>query len=187
MARQSKEEREREEQEARRRIAQAQIRQFPDPVLRSATKPIEHFDDDLRLLVDRMVELGEDAVGAGLAAPQIGLLRRIAVVNFRDDEPWIALVNPEIIEYSEETEIGGEGCLSLDILLREQHSVPVARSTRIRVRWQDVDGAVEERELIDMDARIVQHEVDHLDGILTIDRAEPEAKREALRILRERI
>ncbi len=187
MARQTKEEREQAEIETRRRIAQAQIRQFPDPVLRTETRPVVDFDDDLAALVERMIELGEDAVGAGLAAPQIGLLRRLAVVNFRDDEPWIAMVNPKIVECSDETEVGGEGCLSLDVLLRQQYSVPVERSTRIVVRWQDVDGTTIEKELVDMDARIVQHELDHLDGVLTIDRTTPEAKREALRILREQI
>jgi len=176
-----------DEREARRRIAQAQIRQFPDPVLRSQTHPVEDFDDDLRALAARMFELAEDAVGAGLAAPQIGLLRRFAVViSFTDDE-WMSMINPEIIEYSEETEVGGEGCLSLEILLREHHSVPVERSTRIRVRWQDEQGDVHEDEFLDMPARIVQHEVDHLDGILTIDRAAPADKREALKILRERL
>jgi peptide deformylase len=97
------------------------------------------------------------------------------------------MVNPEIVEYSEETEVGGEGCLSLEILLKEQHSVPVERSTRITVRWQDEDGDWQEDEFLDMPARIVQHEVDHLNGILTIDRAAPADKREALKILRERL
>jgi peptide deformylase len=174
-----------EEREARRRIAQAQIRQFPDPVLRSETHPVEEFDDDLKALAARMFGLAEDAVGAGLAAPQIGLLRRFAVVSLDDDEGWIAMANPEIVVFSDETEVGGEGCLSLDVLLREGHSVPVARSTRITVRWQDLDGAWRERELLDMPARIVQHEVDHLDGVLTLDRAEPDARREAMRIVRE--
>ncbi|MGA0122484.1 MAG: peptide deformylase [Gaiellales bacterium] len=174
-----------EEREARRRIAQAQIRQFPDPVLRSETHPVEAFDDDLRALAQRMFELADDAVGAGLAAPQIGLLRRFAVVQLADDEGWLAMANPEITVASDETEVGGEGCLSLDVLLRQAHSVPVARSTRITVRWQDLDGAWQQRELVDMPARIVQHEVDHLDGVLTLDRAEPEARREAMRIIRE--
>lgn len=174
-----------EEREARRRIAQAQIRQFPDPVLRSETHPVEDFDDDLKALAARMFELADDAVGAGLAAPQIGLLRRFAVVSLDDDEGWIAMANPEIVVASDETEVGGEGCLSLDVLLRAGHSVPVARATRITVRWQDLDGAWQERELLDMPARIVQHEVDHLDGVLTLDRAEPEARREAMRIVRE--
>ena len=174
------------DKEARRREAQARIRQFPDPVLRSETHPVEAFDDDLRALAARMTEIAEDAIGAGLAAPQIGLLRRFAVVSLEDGE-WIPMANPEIVEYSEETEVGGEGCLSLDVLLREQHSVPVERSTRVVVRWQDLDGATQDRELLDMPARIVQHEVDHLHGVLTVDRAEPDARREALRILRERL
>lgn len=172
--------------EARRVIAQAQIRQFPDPVLRSETHLVEVFDVELEALVERMCEIADDAVGAGLAAPQIGLLRRIAVISFEDDE-WIAMINPEIVEYSDETLVGGEGCLSLEYLLREHHSVQVERSTAITVRWQDVEGVWHEQELLDMSARIVQHEVDHLHGILTVDRAEPADKREALKILRERL
>ena len=174
------------DREARRTIAQAQIRQFPDPVLKAQALPVEVFDDEQKMLLKRMHEIGDDAVGAGLAAPQIGLLRQIAVISFTDDE-WISMVNPEIVEYSEETEVGGEGCLSLEILLKEQHSVPVERSTRITVRWQDEDGDWQEDEFLDMPARIVQHEVDHLNGILTIDRAAPADKREALKILRERL
>lgn len=175
-----------EQRETRRKLAQAQIRQFPDPVLKTETKPVEDFDDELKALLKRMCEIGDDAVGAGLAAPQIGLLRQIAVISFTDDE-WIPMVNPEIVEYSEETEVGGEGCLSLEVLLKEHHSVPVERSTRIKVRWQDEDGDWQEDEFLDMPARIVQHEVDHLNGILTIDRAAPADKREALKILRERL
>jgi len=175
-----------EQIETRRKLAQAQIRQFPDPVLKCESKPVEEFDDELKELLQRMREIGDDAIGAGLAAPQIGLLRQIAVISFVDDE-WISMVNPEIVEYSEETEVGGEGCLSLEILLREHHSVPVERSTRIRVGWQDEDGDWQEEEFLDMPARIVQHEVDHLNGILTIDRAAPADKREALKILRERL
>ena len=174
------------DREARRTVAQAQIRQFPDPVLRSPALPVEEFDAALEELVERMCELADDAIGAGLAAPQIGLLRRLAVISFEDDE-WIVLINPEIIEHSEETEVGGEGCLSLELLLREHHSVQVERSTRVRLRWQDVAGDWHEDEFYDMPARIVQHELDHLDGILTVDRAAPEVRREALRILRERL
>jgi len=175
------------DREVPRRIAQELIRQFPPPVLRSQTHPVDDFGEELAALAERMVELAEDAVGAGLAAPQIGLLRRFAVVSLDDDEGWIAMANPEITVYSDESESGGEGCLSLDALLQRGHHVPVERSTRIVVRWQDLDGAWQQRELVDMPARIIQHEIDHLDGILTIDRAASEAKREALRILREGI
>ena len=85
-----KEEREKAERETRRRLAQAQIRQFPDPVLRSETRPILEFDEELTALSLRMCELADDAVGAGLAAPQIGLLRKFVVISLRDDEPWLA-------------------------------------------------------------------------------------------------
>ncbi len=183
----TKEERDKLERETRRRIAQAQIRQFPDPALRSESRPVEVFDEELAALAERMIGLADDAVGAGLAAPQLGLLRKFTVISLRDDEPWIAMANPEIIVFGDVLEVGGEGCLSLDILLRANHLIPVERSVTITVRWQDVTGETHERELSDMEARIVQHEVDHLNGVMTIDRAEPEARREALRILRERI
>ena len=175
------------EADARRRIAQAQIRQFPDPVLRSETAPVEQFDDDLAALAERMIGIADDAVGTGLAAPQIGLLRRFIVVSLGEDEPWIPMANVEIARYGEETEVGGEGCLSLDVLLRDGHSVPVERSVDVTVRWQDLEGAWQERELEGFAARVLQHEVDHLHGVLTVDRAEPEARREALRILREHL
>lgn len=183
----TKEEREKAERETRRRLAQAQIRQFPDPVLRSETRPILEFDDELKALSLRMFELADDAVGAGLAAPQIGLLRKFLVISLRDDEPWLAMANPEILQASEETEVGGEGCLSLDVLLRSGHSVPVERNVEITVRWQDVEGETQEQSFRDMDARIVQHEMDHLNGILTVDRATSEERRSALRLLREQI
>jgi len=185
--RKDKEADEKAELEVRRRLAQAEIRQFPDPVLRSEARTIEEFDEGLVALAERMYALAEDAVGAGLAAPQIGLLRRLIVINFRDDEPWIPMANPEVLRYGKETELGGEGCLSLEYLLRVGHSVEVERSLEIDVRWQDLTGAVVERTLVELDARIFQHEVDHLNGILTFDRAEAETRREAMRRLRERI
>ncbi len=165
-----KEEREKAERETRRKLAQAQIRQFPDPVLRSETRPILEFDEELKALALRMLELADDAVGAGLAAPQIGLLRKFVVISLRDDEPWLAMANPEILQASEETEVGGEGCLSLDILLRSGHSVPVERNVEITVRWQDLEGENHEEVFRDMDARIVQHELDHLLGTVLLDR-----------------
>lgn len=173
--------------EARRRIAQAQIRQFPDPVLRSPTAPVEAFDEHLAELAERMIGIADDAIGTGLAAPQIGLLRRFIVVSLGEDEPWIPMANVEITRFSDEREVGGEGCLSLDVLLREKHSVPVERAVGVTVRWQDLEGAWHEAEHEGFPARVLQHEVDHLDGVLTVDRAEPEARREALRVLREHL
>lgn len=172
--------------DAVRRIAQAQIRQFPDPVLRSKSRAIDVFDNDLEALSERMIGLADDASGAGLAAPQIGLLRSLVVINFDEEEPWIAMANPQVVAYGAETQVAGEGCLSLDFLLRDGYSVPVERSIEVTIRWQDLQGEVHTRTLQDMSARIFQHEVDHLDGILTIDRAEPEARREAMRRLRLR-
>jgi peptide deformylase len=185
MARNAVEQDDEVERETRRRAAQALIRQFPDPVLRAETKEVDAFDETLVELVDRMIDIAQDAVGAGLAAPQVGIVRRVAVVHLSDDEPWVAMVNPEIVARSEETAVGGEGCLSLDYLLRQGHHVPVERAVGITVRWRDVTGEAHERELVDMPARVVQHEVDHLDGILTVDRAVADDRREALRVLRE--
>lgn len=187
MARTTTEERREAEREARRRAAQAQIRQFPDPVLRATTRPVEDFDDDLAALSERMIAIADDAIGAGLAAPQIGIVRRFAVVQLGEDEGWLPMANPEIIQRSDDTAVAGEGCLSLEYLLRLSHHVPVERPVTITVRWQDLDGTVHERTLEDMPARIVQHEVDHLDGILTVDRALDDDRRSALRILREGI
>ncbi len=175
------------EREARRRAAQAQIRQFPDPVLRATTRPVEEFDEDLAALAARMIGIADDAIGAGLAAPQIGIVRRFAVVHLGEGEDWLPMVNPEITSVSEETAIAGEGCLSLEHLLRLGHHVPVERPVSITVTWQDLDGGRQERVLEDMPARIVQHEVDHLDGVLTVDRADDDDRRAALRILREGI
>lgn len=187
MARTTTDERREAEREARRRAAQAQIRQFPDPVLRAATRPVEDFGEELAALSERMIAIADDAIGAGLAAPQIGLVRRFAVVHLDEDEGWLPMANPEIVTRSEETAVAGEGCLSLEHLLRLGHHVPVERPVEITVRWQDLDGSICERSLTDLPARIVQHEVDHLDGVLTVDRAIDDDRRTALRILREGI
>lgn len=187
MARSTIDEQREAEREARRRAAQAQIRQFPDPVLRAVTRPVEDFDEDLAALSARMIALADDAIGAGLAAPQIGIVRRFAVVHLSEDEGWLPMANPEVVDRSEDTAVAGEGCLSLEHLLRLGHHVPVERPVAITVRWQDLEGGVQERALEDMPARIVLHEVDHLDGVLTVDRALDEDRRAALRILREGI
>jgi peptide deformylase len=176
-----------DERAARRAAARAQIRQYPDPVLRSAARPVEHFDDDLQSLADRMVELMHDAHGAGLAAPQIGLLRRLFVYQLEPDSEPRALVNPEILERGEETAIEGEGCLSLYTLIDEDVTVPVERALRIRVRARDLAGDEVEFEAEGHEARVIQHEADHLDGKMIIDpdrAADPDARRQAMRILR---
>jgi peptide deformylase len=166
------------EREARRRLALAQIRQYPDPVLRMQAREVEQFDDDLRSLVARMTALMADAHGVGLAATQVGILRRVAIVQ-NGEEPPVALVNPRLVEQSDEFDTDDEGCLSLQGVL-----VPVERSARVVLEAKDPEGAEIRLELEDHGARVVQHELDHLDGVLMIDRTTPEARREALGLLR---
>ena len=167
-----------------RRAAQAQIRQFPDPVLQQRAREIGTFDEDVAALAERMIRLMHQAHGAGLAAPQFGLLRRLFVYQAGEDAEPLALVNPEIVEASEETAVDGEGCLSLDVLIRSEVPVPVERPVRVRVRASDVHGEPFEREVEGHEARVIQHELDHLDGTLILDRTTPEARREAMRALR---
>jgi peptide deformylase len=169
------------EREARRRIALAQIRQYPDAALKMRARPVSDFDDELQSLVERMKLLMVDANGIGLAATQVGVLRRVFVFQLDEDEV-AAVVNPEIVERSEETDIADEGCLSIQGI-----SVPVERSLEVTIAGKDENGDEVRYELDDYAARCVQHETDHLDGVLMIDRTTPEARREALGILRPRI
>lgn len=168
------------ELERRRQAALRHVRQFGDPVLRTPAAPITMFDDVLRAEVEQMVSLMHEARGVGLAAPQVGRLRRLIVIDPSEDEPPVALVNPTIVWRSDEEEIGHEGCLSIGEI-----SVPVARATAIRLTAHDVDGAPLEIEAEHFAARVIQHEVDHLDGILILDRTTPDERKTALRELRE--
>jgi peptide deformylase len=169
------------ENEARRRLALAQIRQYPDVALKIASRPVEEFDDELRDLVERMKRLMHDAHGLGLAANQVGVIRRLFVFTPTKDVV-AAVVNPEVVERSEETDVAEEGCLSIQGVL-----VPVERPSRITLAGRDENGEDVRFELDDIYARAAQHEVDHLDGVLIIDRTTPEARREALSVLRPRI
>jgi len=169
------------EREARRRLALAQIRQYPDAALRMTARPVEDIDDDLRSLVARMQRLMKDASGIGLAANQVGIIRRLFVFQPSEDEV-VAVVNPEIVERAEETTVADEGCLSIQGVL-----VPVERSTEITLVGRNEEGDEVRYELDDIYARAAQHEVDHLDGVLILDRTTPEARREALSLLRPRI
>src|SRR5437763_15285530 len=169
------------EREARRRLALAQIRQYPDAALRMQARPVEAFDDELRDLVARMKLLMVDAHGIGLAATQVGVLRRVFVFQLDEDDVR-ALVNPEIVERGDGTEVGDEGCLSIQGV-----TVPVERSLHVVIEGKDENGDDVRYELDDYEARCVQHETDHLDGVLMIDRTTPEARREALGVLRPRI
>ena len=170
------------QREALRRTALAQIRQYGDPALRMKAREVEAFDDDLGRLVARMKQLMVDANGVGLAATQVGVLRRVLVFQESAEAEPIALVNPVIVERSDETSTDDEGCLSLQGVL-----VPVERAAAVSVEGRDETGGELRVELEEPGARVVQHEVDHLDGVLIIDRTTPEARREALSVLRPRI
>ena len=167
------------EREARRQLALAQIRQWPDPVLRMRANEVESYDDDLRRLVGRMTSLMEDANGLGLAANQAGVLRRVIVFRAGEEDEPVAAVNPRIVDPSEERESADEGCLSLQKVL-----VPVERHVSLTLQAQDPQGSPLRLELTGLDARVVQHELDHLDGVLIVDRTTPEARRGAMATLR---
>jgi peptide deformylase len=167
------------EGEARRRLALAQIRQYPDPVLRMQAREVESFDDDLNSLVERMEHLLRDANGLGLAATQVGVLRRVFLfLPDRDQDP-VPLVNPRLVEGSDERLSDDEGCLSLQGVV-----IPVERHERVTLEATDPEGNEVRLELEGLPARIAQHELDHLDGVLILDRTTPEGRREALALLR---
>src|SRR3954469_4842810 len=169
------------EREARRRVALAQIRQYPDAALKMQARPVDEFDDELRSLVERMKLLMRDAQGIGLAATQVGVLRRLFVFQ-PDEHDVLAVINPEIVEQSGETEVADEGCLSIQGI-----TVPVERSLKVAIAGKDENGEDVRYELEGYAARCVQHETDHLDGVLMLDRTTPEARRGALGVLRPRI
>ena len=169
------------EQEARRQLALAQIRQYPDPALRMAARPVEDFDDDLRRLADRMAQLMVDASGVGLAATQVGVLQRLFVFA-PDGERVLTLVNPEIVSRSDELETEDEGCLSMQGV-----TVSVERPVAVRIEGLDERGKKVAYDLEGMAARIGQHELDHLDGTLILDRTTPEDRKKALAVLRPRV
>jgi peptide deformylase len=177
--REERDERRDPEREARRRTALAQIRQFGDPALRMQANEVEDFDADLARLVERMTGLMIEAQGVGLAATQVGILRRVVVIQPYSDEEPIALVNPRLVERSEELATDEEGCLSMQRVL-----VPVERHTAVTVEAQNAGGEPIRLELADLPARVAQHELDHLDGVLILDRTDPDSRREALGLLR---
>jgi len=165
------------EREARRQLALAQIRQYPDPVLRLRANEVEMFDDELARLAERMTQLMHDAQGIGLAATQVGVLRRVFVFTDGDDDR--VLVNPRIVEQGGMVETDAEGCLSLGPI-----RVPVERSLEVTIEGQDLTGAPVRYELECTSARVVQHELDHLDGVLIFQRTDDKSRREALGLLR---
>jgi peptide deformylase len=169
------------EREARRRAALAQVRQYPDPVLRMRAKEVTEFDEPLVSLVERMGRLMDEARGVGLAAPQLGILQRVLVYRTGEEEPLVALVNPRLNDSSEERASEDEGCLSL---AAASVVVPVERAGSIAVAGSSPEGEPLVVEAEGLQARVIQHELDHLDGVLIIDRTTPEQRREALAKLR---
>ena len=169
------------EREARRRLALAQVRQYPDPVLRMKANDVDEIDDSVTGLVERMKGLMSEARGVGLAAPQLGILRRVLVYQAGEEEPFRALVNPRLVESGEERLPDDEGCLSLGAA---SVIVEVERPTTIVVEATSPEGEEVRIEAEGLEARVIQHEIDHLDGVLIIDRTSPEQRREALAKLR---
>jgi peptide deformylase len=164
----------------RKEIALSQIRQYGDPVLRMHAEEVEEFDDELRAVAERMIGLMHDAEGVGLAATQVGILRRFFVCTI-DGEDRV-LVNPSVTPVGKDTEVDSEGCLSLGSV-----RVPVERATKVVVDARDALGEPVSIELEGYPARVAQHELDHLDGRLMLDRTDDESRREALRALRPRL
>ena len=167
------------QEHARRRVALAQIRQYPDAVLRMRAREVETFDDDLARLAEKMGRLMHDARGVGLAATQVGVLQRLFVFQLAGDEEVTAIVNPEITERSRSTDVADEGCLSLQGVL-----VPVERAVEVTIEGQDLTGTSMKLELEELDARVVQHELDHLDGVLMLERTDDASRKDALATLR---
>ena len=168
------------EVEARRDAALSFVRRFGDPVLKSRATEVDRFDDALRAQVGRMGGLMRDALGVGLAAPQLGVSQRVLVYRLGTDAPLIALVNPEVEWTSEDTETMEEGCLSIPAV-----HVDVERPVHVRVSAVDETGARRMVEASGLEARVIQHEIDHLDGVLILDRVSREQRKEAMRALRE--
>ena len=174
--------RERAEVEALRRIALAQIRQYPDPVLRMRANEVERFDDDLARLAERMTQLMHDARGVGLAATQLGVLQRLFVFQPSEEDEPRAVVNPAITARSRETDVADEGCLSI-----QNVHVPVERSLEVTLEGRDLNGRPLRLELEEHAARVAQHELDHLDGVLMLQRTDDESRRGALATLRRQL
>ena len=168
------------EAEARRRAALSFIRRLGDPVLKSRATEVDRFDDLLKSQVARMAGLMNDAFGVGLAAPQLGISQRLLVYRVGTDAPLVALVNPEVQWTSRDEETMEEGCLSLPGV-----AVDVDRPIHVRVRALDEEGRERLVEASGLEARVIQHEIDHLDGVLILDRTARDQRREAMKTLRE--
>jgi peptide deformylase len=151
-------------------MAIRRIHTWPDEVLRQKARPVEDFGDELQRLVDDMLETMYDAPGVGLAAPQVGVSRRLFVIDASsqtDPDQVIVLANPELFEAEDEV-VAEEGCLSVP-----EYSAKVKRARRVAVRGHDRHGRLVEVRAEELVARALQHEIDHLDGTLFIDRLSP--------------
>jgi peptide deformylase len=166
--------------EARRLAAMSFVRRLGDPVLKSSATPVDRFDDSLRRQVSRMAGLMNDAFGVGLAAPQLGLSQRLLVYRVGPDAPIVALANPQLEWTSADQETFEEGCLSIPGV-----SVDVERPVHVRVLALDEEGEERRIEASGLEARVIQHEMDHLDGVLILDRTSRDERKRALRQLRE--
>jgi peptide deformylase len=169
------------EMAARRAAAMSFIRRLGDPVLKSRATPVDRFDDSLRTQVARMGTIMNDAIGVGLAAPQVGLSQRLLVYRVGHEAPLIALINPELEWTSDDEEEAEEGCLSIPGI-----GVDVERPVHVRVRAVDEFGDDRLVEASGLEARVIQHEMDHLDGVLILDRTSRDQRKEAMRTLREK-
>ena len=168
------------ETRARREAALRHVRKYGDPVLRSRALEIERFDDALVEEARRMGELMHDAYGIGLAATQLGVMHRLLVYRTEQEGAVAALVNPVLEWSSKETESAEEGCLSLPGV-----AVEVDRPVHVRVSARDEHGAPITIEASGLEARVIQHEMDHLDGVLILDRTSRDQRKQAMRALRE--
>ena len=169
-----------EEERERRAAALAEVRTFGDPMLRSKASDVREFDAELAREVERMVAIMHGAMGVGLAATQLGVLRRLLVFQAGAEATPTAVANPEIEWLSDELAVAEEGCLSLPGI-----GVDVERPLHARIRGRDVRGEPLVVEASGLEARVLQHEIDHLDGVLILDRTDRDQRKRALRALRE--
>ena len=153
----------------------------PDSALRMRAREVEEFGEPLGRLIERMIRLMNDARGVGLAAPQVGVLQRVLVYQVDAESDAVALVNPSIVSSSPEAETDEEGCLSL---AGATVTVDVERPSTVAVEGCGADGAAARIEADGLEARVIQHEIDHLDGVLIIDRTSAAERKRALGELR---
>jgi peptide deformylase len=168
------------DERARRDAAMSYVRRLGDPVLKTRALPVSRFDEELRKQVDWMRDLMDGALGVGLAATQVGIVERLLVYRVEHDSPIVAVINPEIEWRGSELETAEEGCLSIPGV-----HVDVERNLHVRVGAVDETGTPFKIEASGLEARVLQHEIDHLDGVLMLDRTTREQRRDAMRTWRE--